>query len=167
MSELYTDRLFMRPFSKTDAEPFIDLKTHPENMAGTNVGALDAGSARDLLNAYLAQWQQIAIGMWALIDIETGTFIGECGFAKRPGFDGLTLRYTIDRHWWGRGLAPESVAAVLAYGKLQPGLGKVSALAMGTNIRSCRILEQAGMEHVENDFAGVPGFRRYVLALNG
>ncbi len=167
MSEFYTDRMFMRPFSEADEADFVDLKTHPENMAGTNAGVLGSDAALDLLNAYLRHWQQSAIGMWALIDIETESFIGECGFARRSRFDGLTLRYTLDRHWWGRGLAPESVKAALAFGKQHETLEEVSALAMDSNTRSCRILEQAGMIHVEDDFSKTPGFRRYLIRLKG
>jgi len=167
MSDIYTERLYLRPFQQSDEACFIDLKTHPENMAQTKIGALDIGQAIDLLETYIAQWRHSSIGMWALIDQQTEQFVGECGFAGRPGFSGVTLRYTVDRQWWGRGLAPESVAAVLDHGRQHPDLAEVSALAMISNSRSCRILEQAGMTHVEDDFDGVTGFRRYVLSLNG
>jgi len=167
MSDIYTERLYLRPFQQSDEARFIDLKTHPENMAQTRIGALDIGQTIDLLETYIAQWRHSSIGMWVLIDQQTETFIGECGFAGRPGFNGVTLRYTIDRQWWGKGFAPESVTAVLDYGCRHPDLEEVSALAMISNTRSCRILEQAGMTHVEDDFEGVAGFRRYVLSLNG
>jgi [ribosomal protein S5]-alanine N-acetyltransferase len=167
MSEIYTERLHMRPFTMSDEAKFLDLKTHPENMAGTNVGALSIGQARDLLAAYIEHWAHSEIGMWALVHLASGDFVGECGFATRPGFGGLTLRYTLDRQWWGRGLAPESVIAALDFGHQHEELDEVSALAMDTNIRSWRILEQAGMHMAENDFSGISGFRRYVLSLNG
>jgi len=167
MSDIYTKRLYLRPFEKSDEAWFIDLKTHPENMAQTRVGALDIGQAIELLETYIAQWQRSSVGMWALFDRQSDHFIGECGFAGRPGFDGVTLRYTLDRLWWGRGLAPESVSATLEYGRRHPELKQVFALAMAGNTRSCRILEQAGMTHVEDNFDGVTGFRRYVLSLNG
>jgi len=166
MNILQTERLTMRPMSQSDCTQFVALKTHPENMAQTHAGVLDARQAETLLASYVRQWRRTNIGMWALIHRDTEQFIGESGFAERCGFEGLTLRYTLDHPWWGRGLAAESVEAAIAYGRKHATTECVSALALEGNVRSCRILDGAGMKLVETGFEGVAGFRRYVLPLN-
>jgi len=163
MSEIITNRLFMRPFLETDHDHFLTLKTTLVNMADTYVGVLDEHTSARLLSEYIQHWHVGGPGMWALFHRESGSFIGECGFAARPGFDELTLRYTLDHKWWGQGLASEAVNAVLDHGFTDYLVEHVSALALQSNHRSCRILEQAGMNVSEADFDGVAGFQRYAL----
>jgi len=153
----------MRPMSQGDAEAFTLLRGDPAAMTGTTVGAISAAAAAEMLNGYVAQWRENGLGMWAVTDSGSGVFIGECGFARRDTLRELTLRYAIARDWWGRGLASEAVNGALDFGFGQFGLEQVSAVALETNDRSCRILEAAGMIVAEEDFDGVERFRRYHL----
>jgi len=163
MSEILTDRLFMRPFLETDKDHFLSLKTKLVNMADTHVGVLDEQTSAHLLAEYVQHWHTGGLGMWALFHRQSESFIGECGFAARSGFSDLTLRYTLDHKWWGQGLASEAVNAVLDHGFKTELVEHVSALALQSNHRSCRILEQVGMNVTETAFGGVSGFQRYAL----
>ena len=164
MTELITERLIMRPFEANDINYLIHLKGSPTNMARTTVGPMDASAAALQLQQYRRQWATRGIGVWSLTHKASGAFVGECGFVERDDLQDLSLRYTLCHGWWNQGLAPEAVAAALAYGLGQGGLSHVSALALETNIRSCRILETAGMQQVATDFANIPGFRHYRIA---
>ena len=163
MSEIITERLIMRPFDAADINYLIHLKGSARNMAGTTVGPIDAAEAARQLESYRMQWLNLGIGMWSLIHKASGAFVGECGYVKRPDMEDLSLRYTLSDSWWGQGLAPEAVKAALNFGLNKRGLGQVSALALESNERSCRILETSGMSIAETDFKGVPKFRRYQL----
>lgn len=163
MSMIDTERLSMRPMSESDAEAFARLRGDPPTMAGTTNGAIERAAAMNLLTGYVTQWLETGLGMWAVIDRGSGEFIGECGFARRPTLRELTLRYALARDWWGRGLASEAVNGALDFGFGQFGLDQVSAVALETNDRSCRILEGAGMTMAEQAFDGIDGFRRYHL----
>ncbi|NQW00204.1 MAG: GNAT family N-acetyltransferase [Rhodospirillales bacterium] len=164
MTELITERLIMRPFQADDINYLIHLKGSPTNMARTTVGPIDANAASLQLQQYRQQWKTRRIGVWSLTHKASGAFVGECGFVARDDLDDMSLRYTLCHGWWNQGLAPESVQAALAYGLGEGGLSHVSALALETNTRSCRILESAGMQRIETDFSNIPGFRHYRIS---
>ncbi len=164
MTDIITDRLIMRPFAASDINYLIHLKGSEANMAMTTVGVIDAEAASLQLDEYRRQWAARGIGMWSLTHKASGAFVGECGFVARPDIEGMSLRYTLCQGWWSQGLAPESVKAALTYGLGEGGLKEVSAVALETNKRSCRILETAGMSVIENHFGQVPGFRRYYIS---
>lgn len=164
MTDITTDRLIMRPFAAADINYLIHLKGSEANMAMTNVGVINAQAATEQLEQYRHQWAVRGIGMWTLTHKASGAFVGECGFVERPDMEEMSLRYTLCQGWWSQGLAPESVDAALGFGLNDGGLKTVSALALETNERSCRILESAGMTFVETGFSGTPGFRRYQIS---
>jgi len=163
MLEIVTTRLILRPFEKTDEGVFVALKKDLANMAGTTVGPMTGEAAVRQFADYRAQWRDSGIGVFAVEHKDSRSFIGECGFAKRDDLPELTLRYTIDRTWWGRRLAAEAVAAAVEHGFTEAFLDEFSALALATNERSCRILEGVGMHLIQEGFGGTAGFRRYHL----
>jgi len=167
MTQITTERLIMRPFTAADINYLIHLKGSEANMALTTVGAIDAQAASEQLELYRQQWTTRGIGMWTLTHRTSGAFVGECGFVERPDMEELSLRYTLCQGWWSQGLAPESVKAALRFGLNEADLQAVSAVALESNKRSCRVLESAGMAVVENDFCQIPGFRRYHIAQSG
>lgn len=164
MTELQTDRLLMRPFNASDINYLIFLKGSQTNMAQTTVGPISAAEATEQLAQYQSQWKSRGIGVWSLTHKASGAFVGECGFVAREDMDEMSLRYTLCHGWWGQGLALEAVSAALTYGLGDGGLDQISAVALESNNRSCRILEQAGMQMTGTDFGGVPGFRRYQIS---
>jgi len=163
MCEIVTRRLTLRPFRETDEGAFKALKKDLANMAGTTVGPMTDEAAASQFAEYQDQWRDIGIGVFAVEHRDSRSFIGECGFVKRDDLPELTLRYTIDRTWWGRRLAPEAVSAAVEYGFTKAFLNEFSALALTTNERSCRILEGVGMHLIQEGFGGIVGFRRYHL----
>ena len=163
MSEIITERLIMRPFEAADINYLIHLKGSATNMARTTVGPIDATQATKQLDQYRQQWKDLGLGMWSLTHKPSGAFVGECGYVKRPDMDDLSLRYTLSDSWWGQGLAPEAIQAALHYGLDTANLKQVSALALTSNERSCRILETSGMSVIDTKFGGHNDFHRYQL----
>lgn len=163
MTDISTERLIMRPFKATDINYLIHLKGSEANMAKTTVGPIDANAASFQLNQYQKQWKTRGIGVWSLTHKASGAFVGECGFVERKDMEDISLRYTLCQGWWSQGLASEAVNAAIHFGLTDGQLDKVSALALDSNTRSCRILETAAMTLVETDFIGITGFRRYQI----
>jgi ribosomal-protein-alanine N-acetyltransferase len=54
------------------------------------------------------------------------------------------LGYDLARHWWGRGLASEAAAAVVAYGFAVMRLHRIEAGALVGNDASVRVLAKLG-----------------------
>jgi ribosomal-protein-alanine N-acetyltransferase len=82
---------------------------------------------------------------WAIELVEHGRMIGTAGllrfdFAHRHAEVG----YEIARQWWGRGLTPEAVLAVIRYGFSVLGLHRIEAGVLPGNHASVRVLQKLG-----------------------
>ena len=84
-----------------------------------------------------------------MFDRSDGRFLGECGLRLLD--DGATadLAYGLVPGAWGRGLATEAAAAVLAYAFEQLRLARVTAVARDENTASHNVMRKLGMGFVE------------------
>jgi ribosomal-protein-alanine N-acetyltransferase len=80
---------------------------------------------------------------WAIELVEHGEMIGTVGMLR---FDFEHRRaevgYEIARRFWGRGLTPEAVAAVIRYGFSILGLHRIEAGVLPGNDASVRVLQK-------------------------
>lgn len=83
---------------------------------------------------------------WAVVYKENNKMIGTCGFTR---FDlpnnYAEIGYVINPDYWGMGIAPESVAAVLEYGFVNMKLNRIEARYIPGNEKSRRVMEKCGM----------------------
>lgn len=83
---------------------------------------------------------------WAIEFKADNTMIGTCGFTS---FDiennRAEIGYVINPDYWGKGIASESVLAVLAFGFKTLSLNRIEARYMLGNDRSRRVMEKCGM----------------------
>ena len=89
--------------------------------------------------------------------------IGTCGFTSfRLDANSAEIGYVLNRSYWGMGVAPEAVRAVLRFGFLELRLHRIEAHYMIGNDRSRRVMEKVGMtyEGTQRDSLFVKG--RYV-----
>ena len=56
------------------------------------------------------------------------------------------MQLYLNPNYWGYGLAPEAVRAVLRFGFLQLRLNRIEARYMEGNTRSRRVMEKVGMQ---------------------
>ena len=55
------------------------------------------------------------------------------------------LGYVLSREHWGKGLMPEAVRAVMAFGFEKLSLNRIQARCIAENLASARVMEKAGM----------------------
>lgn len=163
MDDLITVRLRLRPHVETDFDAFAVLHGDPALKANTHARPMDRRQARELFDGYMAAYARDGFGMMNLRLRHDDTFVGECGLWFREDAGGYTLRYTILEQHWGLGYSIEAVRVILADAFLKRGLDRIQAIAMHHNVRSVRVLEQAGFRQTESAFRGVPGFLRFEL----
>ena len=78
--------------------------------------------------------------------------IGDCGFHGPPDDDGTVLiGYGIAESARGHGFATEAVEALIGFAHLQHGVTKVVADTTRSNPASVRVLQKAGLRHVETE----------------
>lgn len=160
-----TERQLLRPIRATDAAGLFALEADPiiRRFTGDD-GFASLEAAERFAREYVSVHATDGMARWAVLDRETGDFLGWCGLRRqKDGSVDLGYRYRPDT--WGRGLATEAARACVAYGFETLALEEIVAWAAPENVASVRILEKLGFQLVrfdEEDRIGRVG--RWVLA---
>jgi RimJ/RimL family protein N-acetyltransferase len=102
------------------------------------------------LLSYLGHWQAMGYGYWAIEEKNTGTFIGEIGFAdfKRdiaPSMQNVPeLGFALVSSAHGKGYGSEAVRAVLEWGDSHLPEKRTVCLVNEENASSLHIVQKAG-----------------------
>ena len=73
--------------------------------------------------------------------------IGTCGFTRfHTDANSAEIGYVLNPLYWGLGIAPEAVRAVMRFGFRELHLHRIEARYMVGNNRSRRVMEKVGME---------------------
>lgn len=145
---LATARLRLRPFRADDLALLHTLYGDARVMAIRKIGPQDRdGSARQLAGI-VAAWRMHGYGLWAVFDRSDGAFLGECGLRHRAEDDAVELAYGLVPDAWGRGLATEAAAAVLAFAFARLSVPRVVAVARADNAASHNVMRKLGMRLV-------------------
>ena len=152
---LETQRLWLRPWQESDAQ---DLYTYASDPAvGPAAGwppHTSVDNSRDIIKNVLSAPQT-----YAVVLKETGKAIGSIGLkepnvtAEPIGEGELELGYWLGVPYWGQGLIPEAVEALLAHAFDDLGLAAVWCGYYEGNEKSRRVQEKCGFiyHHTEPD----------------
>lgn len=165
-----TERLTLRPFTADDGDLLVELDSDPAVMRYLNGGAPTprAVVAEQVLPRFMASYAAGGpFGVWAVVERETGAFLGWVSVRLKPGMPGeASLGYRLRRTAWGRGYATEAARALLAAAFRDPVLRRVTATTYQDNTASRRVMERLGMTLARTfryDPASVPaGHTTYV-----
>jgi RimJ/RimL family protein N-acetyltransferase len=153
-----TARLVATRRSEADYDDLRRLHQDPLAMATLSADGqpLAEEQTRASLNNSLEHWERHGFGVWTFRDLVDSAFVGYCGLRCDvvEGRDEVELLYALLPAYWGRGLASEMAAAVLAIGFERLGLTDVIAYTLTTNRASRRVIEKAGFSY-ERDFVHV------------
>jgi RimJ/RimL family protein N-acetyltransferase len=126
-------RVFLRPEVNAwlRPDPFPDLE--PEDV-------------RAMLGDDLRQWNDHGYGPWAVLDEESGAYLGRVGLRRTviAGQEMVELAWTIDPDRQGEGLATAAAREGLGLAR-RLGLAEVVALALPTNYASRSVAEKLGL----------------------
>lgn len=143
--QLETDRLLLREFRKADYDDYARIHGDPETVRYLGNGEpLDRKMAWRSLAFFAGHWQLRGFGMWAVVEKETGAFVGRVGFHQPEGWPGFEIGWTIDRRRWGRGYATEAAQAALRLALPEYGQRHVISLIHPENAASIRVAEKIG-----------------------
>src|SRR5690606_7313539 len=93
---------------------------------------------------------------WAVINKETGEFLGWCGLKLDGNETDIGFRFF--EKFWNKGYATESAKACLDYGFNDLRLNEIIGRAMKENTASIKVLEKIGLKYEkEMDCALHPG----------
>ncbi|MBB3981532.1 RimJ/RimL family protein N-acetyltransferase [Sphingobium fontiphilum] len=159
---LQTDRLTLRAHRADDYEHLKALWGDAEVVRHIGGHVQDAQTVWFRLLRYAGLWALLGFGMWAVEDRATGAFLGDAGLMDaRRGI--AELDGVIEAGWafapaaWGRGIASEAMAAVLAWADAQRPGEAVRCIIEPGNGASIRVAERLGfLPYAEAMSGGAP-----------
>lgn len=146
-----TTRLLMRDLIAEDAQAMFDMDSDVEVHAflGNNPIATLEEAKRNIVFIQ-QQYIEFGIGRWAVIEKETGEFVGWSGFKfindtvnKRSGYYDLGYRFL--KKYWGKGYASETAIASLNHGFKSLGFNEIVGIADIEHTASNSILLKIGL----------------------
>jgi ribosomal-protein-alanine N-acetyltransferase len=144
---LETERLVLRELVADDAPFILELLTSRgfrENIGDRGVTDLDG--ARGYIERAQAGYAGNGFGLWRCDLKATGEGAGLCGLVKRDGLDHPDVGYAFLERFWGQGLASESAAASVAYGRDVLGIETIVAITTPANLGSIAVLKKIGLK---------------------
>ncbi|MGH7358911.1 MAG: GNAT family N-acetyltransferase [Candidatus Rokuibacteriota bacterium] len=171
MIVLRTARLRLRPFTEADGPVHLALYQDPEVTrqlgGGPFVDDQIAARSRRAVEKFVRHWAEKGYGVFAVEDLATGRFLGQCGLNTIDELGEIEVLYALERAAWGRGLATEAARAALTHGFDEAGLPRVIAVTRPEHTRSRHVLEKLGMRYERDvDVFGIHGVL-YALTPDG
>ncbi len=169
--QIETERLILRPWRETDLEDFYEYASVPGvgEMAGWNHHK-SREESRQILDLFIRERKTFALELK-----ENGKVIGSLGLEDRDGaLDTLEMQmgreigYVLSKHYWGMGMMPEAVKAVIAYCFLERKFDWLTCGHFQRNHQSRRVIEKCGFTYygdslLQTDCHTMEPSRNYIL----
>jgi len=153
---LETDRLILRPFVRGDAEAmYHNWASDPEVTKFLSWPHYNSvADAHGILNVWLKSYDQPDFYQWAIVLKNLDQPIGSISVVNSDDrVDMAEIGYCIGRHWWGQGIMPEALNAVMDYLFDKVGMQRIEAghdpnnPASGTVLRKCGLRYEGTLRH--------------------
>lgn len=141
-----TERLILRTVTVDDAEAIFKWASDPE-VNKYMIYPLHANPdvTRDWLKSRdINGSDQFDLGF---VLKETGELIGQGGIFYHEDIDAWSLGYNLRRDYWGQGLVPEAIQAIIDYVDKEKGIRAIVGEFAKENSKSRRVMEKLGMTY--------------------
>ena len=158
--KLYTDRLYLRPFSADDIEPHIAMMGEGAaiDFLTTNKKAQSYGEAWRACASFIGHWQIRGFGFFSVFERDTGNWVGRVGPWEPGGWPALEVGWAICEAAQGKGYAPEATLATIDWVfERYRNLPRIISLIDPDNKNSQAVARKIGeqMSGQTHDFAGI------------
>ena len=144
-----TERLLLRPMELDDLDEFAALHADPD--VARFVHPMDREEARLRLHRDRREWRERGHGLFAVLDLRGGAFLGRCGLKRWPQFGETEVGWALRHDAWGHGYATEAGGACLEWAFAQLDVPYVTAMIAPGNARSRRVAERLGFTRLRED----------------
>lgn len=141
-----TERLILRTVTVDDAEAIFKWASDPE-VNKYMIYPLHANPdvTRDWLKTRdINGSDEFDLGF---VLKETGELIGQGGIFYHEDIDAWSLGYNLRRDYWGQGLVPEAIQAIIDYVDKEKGIRAIVGEFAKENSKSRRVMEKLGMTY--------------------
>jgi len=146
---LETHRLILRPFTIEDAQDMFDNWASDPEVTKFLTWPAHSGVevTRAVLTDWISRYSDNGFMNWAIEWKETGRVIGNISVVKlNENTEAADMGYCLGRAFWGQGIMPEALRAVMDFLFDMVGLNRVAACHDVKNPKSGRVMAKAGMK---------------------
>jgi RimJ/RimL family protein N-acetyltransferase len=144
-----TEHLRFRPMGTEDVDELLVLYEDPQ--VARFLGIYDRAWFERYIGIVADEWAERGHGRVAVVERESGRFVGRSGLKHWPQFDETEVVWTLHADARGRGYATEAGTASLRWGFEQFGLPFIAANIQPANTASIRVAERLGMKPIRSD----------------
>ncbi|MBC6112383.1 GNAT family N-acetyltransferase [Pedobacter fastidiosus] len=150
-----TERLILRELLPIDAEGMFELDSDPDvHLYLGNNPIKSIEQSKSDIEFIREQYKRLGIGRWAVIEKETGDFVGWSGLKlitklTNNHVNYYDLGYRFIKRFWGKGYATETAQASIDYGFNELNLDYIIGIADVDNLGSIHVLEKVGLKKIE------------------
>ena len=144
-----TQRLILRRFKTADAgDMYNNWASDPEvTRYLTWQVHPNAEVTRNLITEWVSHYEDGGYFNWVMEYKETGKAIGNISVVRlNENTEAAEIGYCMSRAYWGQGLMPEALKAVMDYLFDVVGLNRIAACHDVNNPKSGRVMDKAGMK---------------------
>jgi RimJ/RimL family protein N-acetyltransferase len=147
-----TERLIIRGMEMEDLDAFAELCADPIAMQYMGDGeTLDRETVERWIKVCHTKYEQRGYGTSAVVEKESGKFIGFCGVIRAPDKEFDEIIYAFSRDTWGKGYATETAAAMLDYVFGISALSEIYATIHAKNEASLKMMAKLKMEYQKTE----------------
>ena len=149
-TRLETDRLILRRYTTADAEPmYANWASDPEvskYLTWPTHSSVEV--TKSLVTDWIARYENPDYYNWVIELKENGEVVGNISVVEiKERAEAAIIGYCMGKSWWGRGIMPESLTAVMQYLFDEVGMNRVAACHDSNNPKSGRVMQKAGMKY--------------------
>lgn len=145
-----TERLILRPFHETDAEPmFRNWASDPEVTKFLTWPAHEKLEASKQITKCWVEGNDVPKNyQWAIELKSIQEPIGSISAVKTDDrTESATIGYCIGRNWWGQGITAEALKSVIDFFFCEVGMNCVNACHDPRNPNSGKVMKKCGMKY--------------------
>ena len=141
-----TERLILRTVTVEDAEAIFKWTSDPEvNKFMIYPCHTDIEVTREWLKSRDTDGKdEFDLGF---VLKETGELIGQGGLFHREELDAWSVGYNLRKDYWGQGIVPEALQAIIDYVDKEKGIRAIVGEFAKDNSKSRRVMEKLGMTY--------------------
>lgn len=145
-------RLGYRLLNESDFDNYFKLDSNPKVREFFPSGkTLDADTVKKNMKTHINFFKKHGFGVFIAVELETGEFVGRCGFGKTSTGE-IEVGYVFLPAFWGKGLGTESLIALLQWAEQHVlTTDVIIAITPVGHIASQRIMQKAGMQFLKKD----------------
>lgn len=144
ITNLSTKRLMLRKMQLSDSDSLFQIWSNPEVIKFMNIDRFtDKKQVKEMILLFDKLSKENTAIRYSIIELESNKIIGSCGYNILDFENAKTeIGYEINKHYWGKGYAPEAISCLVKYAFNDLKLNRIEAKVEPENVNSIKVLKK-------------------------